>query len=72
MTKYEQQTAVNRDKAKFVLGEIIVLARRAIDSVDDVMQIVDDADHADWAQGYVDRIAEIHQDMLELKNFGKR
>ena len=72
MTKYEQQSSVNRSKAKFALGEIIVLARRAIDSVDDVVQIVDDADQADWAQGYVDRIFEIYQDMLELKDFGRK
>ena len=72
MTKYEQQTFANRAKAKFALGEIFLLAQKAIESVDDVIQITDDANQADWVRGYTDRILDIYQDMLDLKNFGRK
>lgn len=69
MTKYEKQTAKNRMQALFDLHAIVAYAESQINRARNI-PLLDNEDHADWVQGYTDRIAEICLDMKELATFG--
>jgi len=69
MTKLEKQTAQNRMEALFDLHGIIAYAEGQINRARNI-PLLDDEEHADWVQGYADRIAEICEDMKELSAFG--
>ena len=69
MTKYENETVENRINAVGDLKVIIAIAESQIDRSRNI-PVLDDARHADWVQGYADRIHEIRLDMEDLVSFG--
>ena len=71
MTDYEQQTAQNRIKAITYLNFICSYAESQIQRAK-AIPILDDEDHADWVQGYTDRICELCTEMSELATFGHK
>jgi len=71
MTKLERQTAQNRIQSLFDLNAIIALAEGQLSRVQGI-PMLDDEDHADWMQGYTDRVHEICMEMQELRTFGHR
>lgn len=71
MTKLAKQTAQNRMQALFDLNGIISMAEGQIARTQGI-PFIDDEDHADWVQGYADRIHEIMIEMRELSSFGHR
>ena len=69
MTKNEKQTEQNRIQALIDLNGIISLAESQLVRAKGI-PLIDDDEHADWVQGYVDRIHEICMDMKDLVTFG--
>lgn len=71
MTKLEKQTAQNRIQALFDLNAIVSLAENQLVRARGI-PLLNDEEHADWVQGYADRIHEICIEMKELSAFGHR
>jgi len=71
MTQLEQQTSDNRFRILIDLNHIISYAESQITRSKNI-PIIDDAEHADWVQGFADRVHEIFLDMSELSYFGHR
>lgn len=71
MTELANQTMNNRVAIVLDLNSIIAMAESQITRAKGI-PILNDAEHADWVQGYADRIHEICLDMADLVSFGHR
>lgn len=70
MTELEHKTLENRYNAINDLNMIIQLAESEMVRARNI-PILDNEEHADWVQGYADRIHEILLDMADLATFGR-
>lgn len=66
---YENETKNNIQAAIRDLVKISEIAKSQMVRCDSI-PILDDGTHADYVQGYADRIHEIMMDMEDLANFG--
>ena len=71
MTELENKTMENRMHATYDLHWIMRLAESEMYRVQNI-PLLDDEEHADWVQGFTDRIHEIRFDMENLAKFGHR
>lgn len=71
MTEFENKTMENRAQAIYELGRIIHVIESEIFRAQGI-PILDNEEHADWVQGYADRIHEIRLEAEELAGFGHR
>jgi len=65
----EQKTMENRFNAIMELEKIINIAEAQTRRAREI-PLLDDDEHADWVQGFADRIHEIRLDMEDLAGFG--
>ena len=66
---YEKETLNNITTAVSDLNKIIKVALSQIERCDSI-PILEDAEHADYVQGYADRVHEIMMDIEDLANYG--